>query len=109
VTPDEMIERVRMALAEAGYPDAHVGIYDHPRGGAHYGWTRFPGTDHARAAWWMVQQVVLRSVERTCCWACYLASSRCNDDRTGQDCSDGNCHNPDGPKLPPRELLRRPS
>jgi len=99
-SPDETIEQLRMALAEAGYPDANV--QPDP-----WRWFTPEHTERTFAVWWMAIEVVVPDEHG--CWACY--SDPLNNVTRGWfliACRDGNCAHPDGPARPPRHLLDRP-
>lgn len=94
-------QRVAMALAEGGYPDALLELVN----GA-FQWTNSPRTPHAFAAFW--QATSLATTDPIPCWACWNASGR-RVSAQAQDCAKGNCAHPEGPTRPPRELLRSAS
>lgn len=96
---DEQIQAVKAALTEAGYP--HVNVWwDNG-----YGSLALSATEIPLAIQWMAFAVVTKLA----CWSCFLESSVLDNFTIGRDCLAGNCHNPDGPHRPPRELLQRSS
>jgi hypothetical protein len=45
--------------------------------------------------------------EQVACWACWHESIQSDDHTIGYACFSGDCRHPEGPALPPRELLVR--
>lgn len=101
-----VMERLRMALAEAGYPDVplnHDGCHDVD------GWPRVTSPTSAvrnPAVWWAANELVY---PRRPCWACWIAASKWRRSEPAASCELGNCTHPNGPARPPRELLRAAS
>ncbi len=95
-TPEEMVRRVKAALAEARYPDADVRECTPLLSG---GWPNVMMIlcEVPEAAWWQACWVAYEG--RVACWACWP------DNDANDDCLAGNCHHPEGPARPPRELL----
>ena len=91
-----VMERLRMALAEAGYPDAylrHIGTDE-------WGWHDVSCyVSVSDPHWWMACRIVYGPT-RHAPWGCRIAEGR-----TSKDCVLGLCSHL-GPALPPRELLR---
>lgn len=89
---DEVIARLRVALAELGYGDAFLASEET--------WGGWPDAvsdadEVPNHIWWTACSLVYPTQP---CWACYLMHE-------SDACIDGNCAHPDGPAKPPRELL----
>jgi len=105
VSADEMVHRVKVGLAEMGYPD--VGEIEDAGG-----WT-FPNlvcpeallTDRGMAAWWTAYRLAAHGVHPVPCWSCWLAWMTAFRPMAWA-CVAGDCPRPEGPATPPRELLR---
>lgn len=91
---DEVIARLRVALAELGYEGMeiwHEGLRED-------GWpilTTEGGVIPPAIMWTAGELAFAGHIE---CWSCWSA-------HTGRACSLGDCSHPDGPAKPPRELL----
>ena len=97
---DALCDRIKMALAEVGYPDAVLIIEN-----GMPVWDSYNNSRAADAAWWMACELAGPSLPiGHACWPCW--SSDTFDIGIGQRCADGECSHPEGPRFPPRELLR---
>ena len=95
-----VMERLRMALAEAGYPDAVLmHSHDDP---LIITWLNNRTPAELAAHW---QASLLVSGPRSC-WSCWLASGAWETRTVAARCINGDCQSPEGPARPPRELLR---
>ena len=97
---DQTVERMRMCLAEAGYPDWSVWWepIDHLPVGWGLIWVR---TDNPAVDW---QAASLATPGPTSCWSCWYINS--GDVGISYHCTMGDCSHL-GPPTPPAELLRR--
>lgn len=97
-----VVERMKMALSEAGYPDAVVA---HTGASRRTGYPVFHVPNVSLAVRWLAADIAAQSLGYPCgrpaCWSCYVGSRQ--DQRS---CLTGNCAHPEGPARPPRELLR---
>ena len=100
---DVLVERVRVCLAEAGWPDAEV--WEGPQrrwDGKPEVWAPFRGVPEA--VWWMAGTLAYGGGDP--CWSCWWGNSRSAERHNA--CSAGDCQAaPDEPRRPPRELLLR--
>jgi len=107
VTPDtdaadQAVERMRMRLAEAGYPDWPVWWV--PNDQSPVGWNlKWLPTDNPAVEW---QAGVLAFPASCPCWSCWYKNS--GDVGISYRCTMGDCSHL-GPPTPPAELLRRGS
>lgn len=105
---ETLMERLRMAVAEAGHSDWRVEFHGEyaPDGWPHFHFFGLAKSGlHERAVLWHATEAVGIP---TACWSCTQTSFR--DFFDDEDaCLAGNCPNPDGPARPPRELLRAAS
>lgn len=104
MSDEAVCERIKMALAEAGYPGAVVVKNEYRR----LSWMNFAEYLafhlHAYAAWWAANELVLPVYEdgrAHPCWLCFSTGQ-------GVDCARGDCSYPASPRWPPTELLRHP-
>lgn len=101
-TAEELVERVRMAFAESGFPDVEVGTEGTmPDGWPVLYWRASPGPSLAVA--WQAAWVAYEG--HVPCWSCWGPNSGSNE--AWVDCYSGHCHHPEGPARPPREELVR--
>lgn len=96
----EVWKTYKMALSEAGYPNAGVACTHHRPDGDH-SITMSGPNGVPDAITWMAHQVVMRG-EGIPCWPCWNAD-------LGDECADGDCHHPDEDRFPPRHMLTRAS
>ena len=103
------LERLKMALAEAGWPNASVWLDDN-------GMATADGATVPGAVWWAAYEVAFKGLceSVTCdgvcsdgtsgcigihpCWSCW-------NEGLGDECGAGRCKNPDLPRWPDRSLL----
>lgn len=103
LTPEEAVERVRMCLAEAGWPNENVTY-----AGEHY--TGFPrivvddGGETPLPVLWIIADALGMP---NGCWACTAADIQWPRS-TARACWEGRCSHPQGPARPPRHLLLKP-
>jgi len=104
------VHRFNAAMAEAGYPLVRlvVGTAD---GNIYQGWSQPAPPAIVWQALWLA-----KAGEPHPCWSCWEIANRADplgpDHEQGRYASDcvtgrrGGCHFPDGPSVPPKELLR---
>lgn len=93
---EEVLRRLDMALAEAGYPSVVLTWWDTREDG----WPQISSSIFATpdAIWWQACDIAYEG--RIPCWSCYNTP-------TYKECRSGNCAHPEGPSRPPKELLSR--
>lgn len=97
---DQTVERMRMCLAEAGYPDWSVWWEADERSSIGWNLMWLP-TGNSAVEWQAADLVIPASCA---CWSCWYINS--GDVGISYHCTMGDCSHL-GPPTPPAELLRR--
>lgn len=95
----EIAEKMEMALAELGWS---VSLHVNETGGITFT-KEVPQTDEWLAAFYMAGRVV--NPADMPCWSCWDKGGKISSNGAAATCRRGMCLSPDGPALPPRELL----
>jgi hypothetical protein len=104
----ERLERVKMALAEAGFPEEAKECNVAPAAADPSVMTIYFSPDIPLAIIWQTAKVTGQG-DVIPCWSCYVAMRDRRDRQIALDCTSGHCRNPLGEKKPPRELLNQVS
>lgn len=105
---NEQVRRIRACLAEMGYtnPDLVVVTSTHDYPAFPYSYCIVDAVPVAVA--YMAYVTALAGISHVACWSCYEPFMHGPKEADSTKCTKGNCQHPDGPKLPPRKLLRSP-
>ena len=106
MTAEEQVRRTRICLAEIG-PRAHQ-----HQGAGRCARTGSPSSALMRpippAVGYQVARLIIAKDEEErpiCCWSCYLEELETGVQGAAAECRAGQCRHPEGPALPPQELL----
>ena len=106
---EERLERVKMALSEAGFPQEAKQCSVGPATSDPTSLTIFMPPEIPLAVIWQTAKVTGGTEDTIACWSCFEATRKYRDANITIDCMQGRCRNPGGDKDPPRELLQRVS
>jgi hypothetical protein len=105
----ERLERVKMALAESGFPEEAKECSVGPAASNPNELTIFMPPEVPLAIIWQTAKVTGGVEDSIACWSCFEATRKYRDRSITVDCMSGRCRNPGGDKEPPRELLQQVS
>lgn len=102
MTAREQIRRTRICLAEIGLETINIQVI-----GVREDGLPVIGTDAPipPAVGYQVALLLSAGATAICCWSCYMEEYESGVQGAAAECRAGHCRHPEGPALPPRELL----
>ena len=103
LTAEKQIRWTRICLAEIGLEHIHIQQIGRRADGVPVIGT---SDDISPAIGYQVGLLLsTKTSTPICCWSCYMEEYETGATGAAEDCRQGHCRHPEGPKRPPREML----